>query len=460
MAAAVAGTWALTACFDAVVTGDPPVSCRFDPDCPAGLRCVEGLLLCGAPGECIEGGPAALRARADGSACGGVAATNICVAGDCLVGRCGDGVIDPRSEACDDGDANRDDAPNQCRTTCELPRCGDDVVDDFESCDGSPDGADGCALCVAGCAIGRGDCVDDADRCDCDIEVFVDEPFTLNTLLTLTVDASGAYWVGADQSIRRTPLTGGPPEIVIPPNGNEVVTQLLVADGTLLRVAIDVGVPSSRLTAFELATEEGGGGAIATTTVDASAVAIDADWIWLVAFGVGRLSRATLEGDFVYIGDVAVSAISAADDFIAFADDVGIVRTVPRVGPPDVTIIARDQFALSALRAADDTVVWNDGDDVRLWRAGFAAPTTLARVSDGQRGLRHIDLVLHADTVYLGIEDRSDQRPGGIMRLDPGASAWRQVARTRGGPMVPHDGSLFVLSFDGVLRVPLALRPP
>lgn len=57
---------------------------------------------------------------------------------------CGDGEISG-TEQCDDGDANSDDSPDACRTTCSLPACGDGVVDSEEACDdGDPWGGDGC----------------------------------------------------------------------------------------------------------------------------------------------------------------------------------------------------------------------------------------------------------------------------------------------------------------------------
>lgn len=58
---------------------------------------------------------------------------------------CGNGVQEP-DEACDDGAANSDTAPDACRTTCRLPSCGDGVTDGGEDCDdGNPWGGDGCA---------------------------------------------------------------------------------------------------------------------------------------------------------------------------------------------------------------------------------------------------------------------------------------------------------------------------
>lgn len=57
---------------------------------------------------------------------------------------CGDGIVDAW-EACDDGDANSDSAPDACRTTCVLPTCGDAATDVGEGCDdGNVFGGDGC----------------------------------------------------------------------------------------------------------------------------------------------------------------------------------------------------------------------------------------------------------------------------------------------------------------------------
>src|SRR5215470_2081607 len=51
------------------------------------------------------------------------------------VSLCGDGVVTPQCEQCDDGAANSDSAPDACRTDCRLPSCGDGVVDTGEQCD-------------------------------------------------------------------------------------------------------------------------------------------------------------------------------------------------------------------------------------------------------------------------------------------------------------------------------------
>ena len=48
---------------------------------------------------------------------------------------CGDGVVVPQCEECDDGAANSDRAPDACRTDCRRAHCGDRVVDSGEQCD-------------------------------------------------------------------------------------------------------------------------------------------------------------------------------------------------------------------------------------------------------------------------------------------------------------------------------------
>lgn len=70
--------------------------------------------------------------------------TKLVDTGEWVVPGCGDGVLDD-GEQCDDGDANSDDTPDACRTSCLLPACGDTVTDSSETCDdGNAWGGDGC----------------------------------------------------------------------------------------------------------------------------------------------------------------------------------------------------------------------------------------------------------------------------------------------------------------------------
>ena len=80
-----------------------------------------------------------------GLAFGGWQLDDVCIVAN-LSSVCGDGVK-TRTEACDDGAANAD-MPGACRTYCQLPACGDRIVDDGEECDR---GMEGDGSCTASC---------------------------------------------------------------------------------------------------------------------------------------------------------------------------------------------------------------------------------------------------------------------------------------------------------------------
>jgi cysteine-rich repeat protein len=128
---------------------------------PAALLGALTLGLCWAP-ACGGG--------AGGSGGGGAGGKGT---GGALVGRCGDGHLDP-GEECDDG--NTDDT-DDCTSVCQVARCGDGFLQPGEECDdGNFDDTDGC---VAGCVkavcgdgfvqAGVEDCddgnTDDGDAC-------------------------------------------------------------------------------------------------------------------------------------------------------------------------------------------------------------------------------------------------------------------------------------------------------
>ncbi len=77
---------------------------------------------------------------------------------------CGDGVVNPQCEQCDDGADNSDTASDACRTDCTRPRCRDGVVDTAEACDdGNPESCDGCSLqCESEPGLACGDGVTNA----------------------------------------------------------------------------------------------------------------------------------------------------------------------------------------------------------------------------------------------------------------------------------------------------------
>ena len=53
-----------------------------------------------------------------------------------IVGECGDGIVNAPFEECDDGENNANVA-DACRTDCLLPKCGDGILDSTEECDDS-----------------------------------------------------------------------------------------------------------------------------------------------------------------------------------------------------------------------------------------------------------------------------------------------------------------------------------
>jgi cysteine-rich repeat protein len=124
---------------------------------PGACRTICALAGCGDfvidPGEACDDGN-----RFGGDGCG-VACRKI--------EQCGDGILDPGAEECDEGAENSDTRANQCRTNCKLPKCGDDVEDRGEECDDgnvvSGDSCDSnCTLprCGNGIASGTEECDD------------------------------------------------------------------------------------------------------------------------------------------------------------------------------------------------------------------------------------------------------------------------------------------------------------
>ena len=82
-----------------------------------------------------------------------LAALAACTEPNPYLGVCGNGVVEPdHGEACDDGEANADDAP--CTLACQRPRCGDALLQPGEACDlGDQNAPD--SVCTPACQVAR-----------------------------------------------------------------------------------------------------------------------------------------------------------------------------------------------------------------------------------------------------------------------------------------------------------------
>ncbi len=125
------------------------------------------------------------------------------IAGDgcsltCRAAICGNGLIE-QGEQCDLGFGNAP-SPNTCRTNCQLPSCGDAIVDPAygEQCDdGNTDTSDGCVSCVQA-FCGDGHLFSPYEECDDGNQVARDGCESNCQLTRYTVEiAPGDIWSGS-----------------------------------------------------------------------------------------------------------------------------------------------------------------------------------------------------------------------------------------------------------------------
>ncbi|MEL6759037.1 MAG: choice-of-anchor V domain-containing protein, partial [Myxococcota bacterium] len=133
-------------------------SCSAEPSC-AGLcfpgTCGDGLVDSSLAEECDDG-----NTNDDGNGCGPT----------CLrVNDCGNSIVEPAFETCDDGSGNSDTQPDACRSDCQQAYCGDGVIDTGEACDdgNTIDDGNGCSAdCNINSVCGDGVVQDVTENCD------------------------------------------------------------------------------------------------------------------------------------------------------------------------------------------------------------------------------------------------------------------------------------------------------
>ena len=100
-------------------------------------------------------------------------------------------------EACDDGDQNANDIADACREDCVLPRCGDGVVDSGEDCDdGDANDNNGCAN---DCRLGRDGQSAERAVADCS-SLARNVPNAADGLYWIDPDGSGAFEAYCDMT--------------------------------------------------------------------------------------------------------------------------------------------------------------------------------------------------------------------------------------------------------------------
>ena len=133
------GTTGTSSSGTGTTSGSPGPACTTNLDCAPDAFCT-GSVIC-TSGHCVS----ATEKPAVGTACGSCGQGTCSASGVCNLATCGcastlpDGglgyVVDPAENIFCNGPDLSDTTPNACRTNCQLPSCGDGVVDTGEVCD-------------------------------------------------------------------------------------------------------------------------------------------------------------------------------------------------------------------------------------------------------------------------------------------------------------------------------------
>jgi cysteine-rich repeat protein len=123
------------------VTDAATPACKIDAECDDGNPC-------NGAESCHSGGCAAAEAVEDGFDCSSKTEARVCVLGNCIASRCGDGLLDPAGdEDCDDSnEVSNDGCESNCKFSCSVA----------EDCPAGPfcAGAPACEAALHVCTVG------------------------------------------------------------------------------------------------------------------------------------------------------------------------------------------------------------------------------------------------------------------------------------------------------------------
>lgn len=401
---------------------------------------------------------------------------------------CGDGDVEG-DEACDDGDANSDTLHDACRTDCELPACGDGVVDYLtaqpEQCDdGGTDTGDGCDdLCLleatASCGDGNVD-IAVGEECD-DLGTADGDGCAHNCLLEAAPTCGdGALDLDLDEQCDDGDVIGGDGcsptcqfETVGQDCGDDATTGLEVCDDGGL-VNGDACNPTCNLTndvtifAGTVSTAGTADGVAGTGRVGGNtSLAVDATYLYVADMPNRTIRRAAIapgtaaDGDLVTIAGVANSGAAlppvdaadgsqavfrgiesiATDGSTLWACGAGEIRTVDLTSATfSVATVAGNYLNQGSCTDGNGTAI--TFDDVRgcTYLGGY-----LYLLDASCATLRRFDPVSHDIVTLAGVDGVQGPEDG------PGVGGVPPLGHFESPRFMTHDGGnvLYIADTNG-----------